>query len=111
MRPTARTPFFEGLPERGIWSPLGLTRGQFLLILAVAMALFLFVDGPVWRHVHAGHFRRITVSYGVIPVAVTAALLRNRRARPMLVVGGTAVLAAIKLVLTAGLLVALAIAG
>jgi hypothetical protein len=106
-----RTPFFGGLPEHGIWTPLGLTRAQFVLILGLALALFLFVDGPAWQHVRASHFRRITVSYAVIPVAVTAALLWNHRARPMLVIGGTAVLAAIKLVLTAGLLVALAIAG
>ena len=104
-------PLFSGLPEHGIWTPLGLTRLQFLTILAVALALFLFVDGPVWQHVRASHFRRITVSYAVIPPSVAAALWRNRRARPMLVIGGSAVLAAIKLVLTAGLLVMLAIAG
>ena len=57
------------------------------------------------------HFRRIAVSYAVIPLAVTAALLWNGRARLVLVIGGSAVLAAIKLVLTAGLLVAIAIAG
>jgi hypothetical protein len=106
-----RAPFFGGLPEHGIWAPLGLTRAQFLLILGLAMAFFLFVDGPVWQHVRASHFRRITVSYAVIPFGVTAALVRNHRARPMLAIGGSAVLAAIKLVLTAGLLVALAIAG
>ena len=72
--------------------------------------LFVFVDGPVWRHVHASHFRRITVSYGVIPIAVAAALLCNRRARLRLVLGASAVLALVKLVLTAGLLVALALA-
>ena len=105
-----RTPLFGGLPEHGIWTALGLTRAQFFLILALAMTLFLFVDGPVWEHVRAHHFRRITVSYAVIPLAVTAALVRNRRGRPMLVLGASAVLAAIKLVLTAGLLVALAIA-
>jgi hypothetical protein len=111
MPPAERPPLFGGLPEHGIWTALGLTRRQFLLILAIAMALFLFVDGPVWKHVHASHFRRITVSYAAIPLTVTAALLWNGRARPLLVVGGSAVLAAIKLVLTAGLLVAVAIAG
>jgi hypothetical protein len=104
-------PFFSGLPEHGIWTPLALTRTQFVLILAVSLALFLFVDGPVWHHVRASHFRRITVSYALIPVSVAAALWRNHRACPMLIIGGSAVLAAIKLVLTAGLLVALAIAG
>jgi hypothetical protein len=104
------TPFFDGLPEQGIWTPLGLTRAQFMAILGLSLVLFVFVDGPVWQHVHASHFRRITVSYSVIPVAVTAALFRNHRARLMLVVAGSSLLAAIKLVLTAALLVALAIA-
>lgn len=104
-------PFFSGLPEHGIWTPLALTRTQFLLILALALALFLFVDGPIWHHIRASHFRRITVSYAAIPLAVTAALVQNGRARPMLILGGSAVLAAIKLVLTAGLLVVFAIAG
>ena len=108
---TPRAPFFGGLPEHGIWTPLGLTRTQFVLILALALALFVFVDGPVWQHVRASHFRRITVSYAVIPFAVLAALARNGRARPLLVLGASAVLAAIKLVVTAALLVVLAIAG
>jgi hypothetical protein len=108
---TPRAPFFGRLPEQGIWTPLGLTRTQFLVILALALALFVFVDGPVWQHVRASHFRRITVSYAVIPLAVLAALVRNGRARPLLVLGASAVLAAIKLVVTAALLVALAIAG
>ncbi len=106
-----RVPRFDGLPEQGIWTPLGLTRTQFLAILALSLVLFVFVDGPVWEHVRASHFRRITVSYSVIPFAVTAALIRNHRAHLTLVIAGSALLAAIKLVLTAGLLVALAIAG
>jgi hypothetical protein len=105
------TPVFGGLPEQGIWTPLGLTRTQFLAILGLSLVLFVFVDGPVWQHVRASHFRRITVSYSMIPVAVTIALVRNHRARLPLVVAGSSLLAAIKLVLTAGLLVALAIAG
>ncbi len=104
------TPFFGGLPDRGIWTALALTRAQFFLILALSLGLFLFVDGPLWQHVHASHFVRILVSYGVIPFAVTAALARNRQARPWLVIGASAVLAVIKLVLTAGLLVAIALA-
>jgi hypothetical protein len=107
----SRTTFFGGLPEHGIWTALELTRTQFVAILAVAMTLFLFVGGPVWQHVRGGHFVRIAVSYGVIPPAVVLALLRNRRLRLPLVLGASAVLAVIKLVLTAGLLVVLAIAG
>jgi hypothetical protein len=106
-----RARFFGGLPDEGIWTTLALSRAQFLAILAVAMLLFVFVDGPVWRHVRASHFLRITVSYGVIPFAVAGALAQNRRLRPMLLLGASAVLALIKLVLTAGLLVVLAIAG
>jgi hypothetical protein len=106
----APPPIFGGLPEEGLWTTLALTRAQFMIILALSIVLFVFVDGPVWRHLHASHFVRITVSYGAIPLAVAVALARNGKARPLLVIAASAVLALIKLVLTAGLLVALAIA-
>jgi hypothetical protein len=102
--------FFGGLPDHGVWTALALSRAQFFAILGLALALFLFVDGPVWQHVRAPHFNRITVSYAAIPVGVVAALARNRRLSLRLVIAGSAVLSLIKLVLTAGLLVALAIA-
>ncbi len=102
--------FLGAFPNDGIWTSLGLGRIQFFAILTAALALFTFVDGPVWQHVHAPHFWRITVSYTAIPIAVTAALAWNRTPRPALLLGATAVLALIKLVLTAGLLVALALA-
>jgi hypothetical protein len=104
-------PFFGALPERGPWTAVGLTRGQFAAILGLSVGLFVFVGGPVWMHVRDHHFARIVVSYGAIVPATAAALQRNGRARWPLVVGASAVVAAVKLVVTAALLVALAIAG
>jgi hypothetical protein len=101
---------FGPLPERGIWTAVGLARGQFLAILALSVALFLAVGGPAWRHLHDTHFTRIAVSYAAIPLAVTLALHRNRTLRPGLLLAASAVLAGLKLLLTAGLLVAFALA-
>ena len=103
------TPFFGGLPERGPWTAVGLTRAQFMAILAVSLALFLFVGGPVWTHVRDRHFGRIALSYGIIPLATAGALHRNGAARPGRIVAASAVIALVKLVLTAGLLVVLAL--
>jgi hypothetical protein len=104
-------PFFGTLPERGPWTAVGLTRAQFLLILALSVVLFVFVGGPVWTHLRDGHFARIALSYGVIPPAVAVALHRNGRVRPLLVVGASAVIALVKLLVTAALLVVFALAG
>jgi hypothetical protein len=102
--------FIGGLPERGIWTPLELGRGQFFAILGLSLVVFAFAGGPVWRHLRDGHTLRIAGSYGIILPLVWAARRRNGAAG----VGGTlvasAVIAAIKLVLTAGLLVLLALA-
>jgi hypothetical protein len=103
--------FFGGLPEDGPWTPLALTRGQFFAILGLSLVLFLFVGGPVWQHVRGAHFMRIMVSYAAIPVAVAAALARNGKITLRLLLAGSAVLALIKLVVTAGLLIALALLG
>jgi hypothetical protein len=108
--PESPPSLFGAFPTDGIWTTLGLGRLQFFAILAVSIALFVFIDGPVWRHVHAAHLRRITLSYGVIPVAVAAALAWNRTPRLSLLIGASAVVALIKLVVTAGLLVAIALA-
>lgn len=105
-----RSPLFAPVPEHGIWTRVGLTRTQFLGILGLAVALFVGVGGPVWLHVHDGHFLRITLSYGVIPVAVAAALWRNGTPRLGLLLGGSGVIAALKLLLTAALLLVVAIA-
>lgn len=113
MTPTpapARSRLFGPLPTRGIWTALALTRGQFFLIIGLSVALFVFVDGPLWLHLHRSHFLRITVSYAVIPPAVAGALLRNRQFRLRTIVVGTAVLSLIKLVVTAVLLVVIGVA-
>jgi hypothetical protein len=104
-----QAPFFGRLPERGPWTAVGLTRGQFLAILGLSLVLFAFVGGPVWAHVRDRHGVRIAVSYAVIPLAAGIALRRNHGARPGLLLGATVVIALIKLVLTAALLVVLAL--
>ena len=71
---------------------------------------FLFIGGPVWVHTHERHFWRIGLSYGAIPFAVALALYRNRSLRLGSFVAGSAVIALLKLVATAGLLVLIAIA-
>ena len=105
-----RGAFFGPLPARGIWSALELTREQFLLILLLSLLLFTFVDGPVWRHVRDSHFWRIGISYLAIPIAVAAALQRNGKARPAAVLVATGVIALVKLVLTAIILIAIGVA-
>ncbi len=110
MTTETRTPFLGTFPTDGIWTSLGLGRVQFFAILGASLALFAVVDGPVWQRVHAPHFWRIMVSYAAIPVAVACALAWNRAPRLTLFLGASAVLALVKLVLTAALLVALALA-
>ena len=104
-----RSPLFGPLPEHGIWTAISLTRTQFLLILGLSLTLFLLVDGPVWQHLHDSHFRRIVLSYLIIPPAVVVGLVRNRAAGALSVLVASVVLALLKLVLTAGLLVVLAL--
>lgn len=109
-RARERRPFVGGFPEHGVWTALGLSRGQFFTILTASVLLFVFVDGPVWAHLRESHFARITVSYAVIPAGVTAALYRNGSTRPLAILAASGVLALLKLVCTAGLLVAIALA-
>ena len=101
---------FGPLPVAGPWTGLGLTRGQFLGILALSLALFVVVGGPIWGHLHDGHFWRLGVSYAAIPPAVAWALHRNGGMQAVRVVVASGVLALLKLVLTAGLMVLLALA-
>ena len=101
---------FGPLPTRGIWTSLDLTRGQFLFIIALSIGLFLFIDGPLWMHAHESHFWRIVLSYLAIPIAVTAALYRNHKARLVTVVVASIVVGLVKLVLTALILVAIGLA-
>jgi hypothetical protein len=81
-----------------------MSRAWFLGILAASVIGFLLIDGPVWEHVHDGHFRRIVLSYAMIPAGVAAAFLRRWRGRMGQMLAATAVLALAKLVLTAGML-------
>ena len=105
-----RASLFGPLPTRGIWTALDLTRGQFLVILALSVILFLFVGGPLWTHAHQSHFWRINVSYVIIPPAVTAALYRNGKMRLVPIIVASVVIALVKLVLTAVLLVFIGVA-
>ena len=109
MSTTPPPRFFGALPEHGIWTTVGLRRGQFLAVLGVSIGLFVFVGGPLWAHVHDHHLARIAVSYGAIPVGVALALRANGTLRPALVVGGSAMIALLKLVLTAALLLIVAL--
>jgi hypothetical protein len=102
--------FFGPLPTRGIWTAFDLTRDQFLLILALSVGLFVFIDGPIWSHARDSHFWRITWSYLAIPVAVALSLVRNGKLAAAPFIVGSAVISLIKLVLTARLLVAIGVA-
>ena len=102
--------FIGGFPEHGIWTAIGLGRGQFFAILGVSLAVFALLGGPVWTHVRDAHFARIAVSYAVIPPAVYVAMRRNGRAGLVSVGLASAILAFVKLVVTASLFVVLAIA-
>lgn len=104
-------PLFGPLPTRGIWTAVGLTRGQFLCILAVSVALFLFLDGPLWRHTHDSHFWRIVWSYLAILPMTYVALYRNGKAHLGTIVAASAVVGLVKLVVTALILVAIGLAG
>jgi hypothetical protein len=102
-----RPRFFAPLPERGIWTAVGLSRGQFLAILALSIALFLVVDGPLWSHLHDSHFTRIMWSYAAILPLTAAALWWNDSFRPTLVLGASVVIAFVKWIVTAGLTLAI----
>ncbi len=105
-----RTRLFGPLPTHGIWTALELTRSQFVLILMLSVGLFLLIRGPLWLHAHESHFWRINLSYAIIPVAVAVALYRNGKARPASIIVASVVIALVKLVITAVLLVVIGVA-
>lgn len=107
---THRTPLFGPLPTHGIWTALELTRSQFFLILTLSVGSFLFIRGPLWLHAHESHFWRLNLSYAVIPVAVAVALYRNGKARLAPIIVASVVIALVKLVITAVLLVMIGVA-
>jgi hypothetical protein len=100
---------FGPLPIAGPWTALGLRRGQFLGILAFSVGLFVVVGGPIWNHLHDGHTWRLGVSYSAIPPAVVCALQCNRSLRFGRALVASGVLALLKLVVTAGLMVLIAL--
>jgi hypothetical protein len=95
--------FFGPLPSHGVWTALGLTRGQFFAILALACLIYVFFPGPLWLHLGRDDFARIVASYAVIPIAIALALYRNGSVDLASFVGGTATVAVLKLLITAGL--------
>ena len=99
------------LPTRGPWSAVGLSRGWFLATLAIATGCFLLIGGPVWRNPHGDHFLRIVLSYAIIVPLVALAFVRRRPFPVGSVLAAIAVIALVKLVVTAGLLGAIALAG
>ncbi len=105
-----RPALFGPLPTHGIWTALELTRGQFALILVLAVALFMFIGGPVWAHTRDTHFWRIGLSYAAIPPAVALALYRNEKMKPATVIVASVVISLLKLVLTAALLLLIGMA-
>jgi hypothetical protein len=106
-RPPAR--FFGPLPSAGPWNPAGLTGAQFWAILGFATAVFLVFGGPVWRHLRDSHVERLVVSYVVIPPAVLLALRRNRTTSLGRFIGATVLVSVAKFLLTAVLLVVIAL--
>lgn len=103
-------PFITPLPVTGPWTSVGLTRAEFLTVLLGSTLVFLVVPTPLWTHLREGHFTRLAVSYGVIPVALSLLLARDGRLAPGVLLRGTLVLALLKLVLTTGLMMAIALA-
>jgi hypothetical protein len=90
-----------------MWTAVGLSRGAFFGVLALAVGCFLFVPEPVWVQPRAPHFARIVVSYAVILPAVVVGMWRERPFPVGRAIAATAVIALVKLVVTALLLVAI----
>jgi hypothetical protein len=94
-------PFFGAFPTRGIWTALSMSRAQFAGILVASIAAFVFIDGPLWRHLEANHFRRIVVSYLSIPLLILACQLTGGRFDLPSLFGGSLVIGVLKLLVTA----------
>jgi hypothetical protein len=97
-------------PKDGIWTAVGMSRGQFLGVIALSTALFMFIDGPVWQHLRDSHLSRIIWSYMMIPPAVAGALYLNGKRSLGLLVAASVVVGLVKLVLTAVILVLIGLA-
>ena len=105
----SRPRLFAPFPTHGIWTALDLSRAQFLTILSTSLIIFTFAGGTVWAHARESHFWRMSLSYLVIPPMVGWALWRNEKMGWSRFLVGSAVIAAIKLVLTAIVLVAIGV--
>lgn len=97
------------IPQQGIWTAVNLSREQFFAILLLSILLFLLLDGPAWRHLRDSHTVRIVGSYGIIPVLVAISQWKRHCVglRPWL--EASILLSLIKLLVTAVLLVVLAL--
>lgn len=98
-----RERMFAPLPVDGVWSSVGLSRGQFFAILAASSVLFLLWGGPLWRDPRGAHLGRLAASYALIPLLCATALARNRNLTLSTFLGASGVIAALKLLVTAGL--------
>ena len=97
------------IPERGIWTAVGLTRGQFFGILFVVLLMFLLWNGPVWSHMNEAHTWRIVGSYLAVPLLVAVGLWRNRTFRIRSWLEASFLLALIKLLVTVVMFLSLAL--
>jgi hypothetical protein len=104
-----RTSLFGPLPANGPWTALDLTRGQFVGVLLLACTAYVFTGGPLWQHLGESDFLRIVLSYALIPLLVAVALSRNRALHLSRWLAASGVLAALKLLVTALLAVAVGI--
>ncbi len=104
---TDRPPFFGSLPTRGLWTAVGLSRAQFVAIIGVSVLAFVFIDGPLWERLDGNHFRRITLSYLAIPALIAAVQMRAGKLEAGALFGATIIIAVIKLLLTALLVLVL----
>ena len=114
MQPTQNPPakrfrFIAPLPASGPWTTVGLSRGQFFGILIGACLIYLFLGGPLWLHLRQNDFVRIAVSYIVIPIAVAIAQRHAGTLRFSTWFAGSGIIAALKLLVTAGIAVVLGI--
>jgi hypothetical protein len=94
------------LPDRG--ARAGLTRGQQVVVLLIAVSAFLFLQGPAWwePYDYPRLWRQISWSYLPIPVLVAAMLWARRRFTLLTFVVDTALLVLVKFVVTATIMVA-----
>lgn len=97
-----------GVTERRIPSSIvpGITARQLTAALAVLVGLFLFVQGPIWSHVWEADFA-ILWSYAPIPAVVLGLLIVNRTFSVGRLILGSFLVALLKYVITATILVTL----